>query len=117
MLKDPIFKKSISTNDKTNSSNQPNIHRKTLHSKFNELNDYIKDIDEDIIIDNLKKINKYIGLKGFKEIYSKEEQSKKVNINAWEKANEIKFYLGFKNSNYNIDYIIKNINNLNYFIE
>lgn len=111
MIKDPIFKKGISTNDKTNSSKQPNIHRKTLHSIFNELNAYIKDIDEDIIIDNLKKINKYIGLKGFKEIYSKEEQTKKVNINAWEKANEIKFYLGFKNSNYNIDYIIKNINN------
>jgi hypothetical protein len=117
MIKDPIFKKGISTNDKTNSSKQPNIHRKTLHSKFNELNNYIKEIDEDIIIENLKKINKYIGLKGFKEIYSKEEQTKQININAWEKANEIKFYLGFKNSKYSIDIIIKNINNLNYFIE
>lgn len=115
MIKDPIFKKGISTNDKTNSSNQPNIHRKTLHSKFNELNIYIRDLDEDIIIENLKKINKYIGLKGFKDIYSKEEQLKQVNKNAWEKANEIKFYLGFKNSNYNIDYIIKNINNPHIF--
>ena len=73
-------------------------------------------MDKDTIINNLIIINNNIGLKGFKEIYSKEEQIKQANINAWNKANEIKFYLGFKNSNYNIDYIIKNIYNPNKFI-
>jgi len=115
MIKDPIFKKGISINDKTSSANQPNIHRKTLHSKFNEYNSYIKDFDDEIIIENLKKINKYIGLKAFKDIYPKDEQSKQANKNAWEKANDIKFYLGFKNTQFTIDNIIKNISNPIYF--
>jgi len=112
MIKDTIFKKGISVNDKTNSANQPNIHRKTLHSKFNEYNSYIKDLDDDVIIENLKKINRYIGMKSYIDIYTKqEEQIKQANKNAWDKANEIKFYLGFKNTNFTIDNIIKNINN------
>lgn len=117
MIKDPIFRKGITINDKTNTSKQPNIHRKTLHSKFNEYINHINDISDEIIIENLKKINKYISLKNFKDIYSKEEQLKQVNKNAWDKANDIKFYLGFKNSKYSIDNIISNINNPNYFIE
>jgi|LakMenE01Jun11ns_1017448.scaffolds.fasta_scaffold9940177_3 hypothetical protein len=115
MIKDPIFKKGISINDKTNTANQPNIHRKTLHSKFNELNAYIKDLDDETIIENLKRINKYIGLKSFKDIYPKEEQTKQANKNAWEKANEMKFYLGFKYTQFIIDNIIKNISNPIYF--
>jgi protoheme ferro-lyase len=103
-------------NDKTNSANQPNIHRKTLHSKFNEYNSYIKDLDDDVIIENLKKINRYIGMKSYIDIYTKqEEQIKQANKNAWDKSNEIKFYLGFKNTNFTIDNIIKNINNPDIF--
>ena len=115
MIKDPIFKKGISTDDKTNSANQPKIHRKILHSKLNTFNSYIQDIDDEIIIDNLKKINKFIGLKSFNDIYKNDEHKKQSNKNAWEKANTIKFYLGLKNTIYTIDNIIKNISNPEYF--
>ena len=116
MIKESIFKKGISIDSSKNSANQPRIHRKTLHSKFNEFNNYIKDIEDEVIIENLKLINKYIGLKSFNTIYINDEQKKQPNKNAWEKANIIKFYLGLKNSIYTIDNIIKNINNPDYFI-
>ena len=110
------LKKGFSINNATSTSNQPKLHIKKLEEKFNDLYQYLKDLDKDTIINNLIIINNKIELKGFKEIYSKEEQTKIVNINAWKKANEIKFYLGFKNSKYSIDNIIMNINNPNKFI-
>ena len=115
MIKDPILKKGISIDNKTITSHQPKIHRKTLHSKLNELNIYIKDIEDEVIIENFKLINRYIGLKSFNDIYKNEEQQKQSNKNAWEKANSIKFYLGLKYTIYIIDNIIKNITNPEYF--
>jgi hypothetical protein len=119
IIKDKILKNGISTNDRTNTCHQPKIHKKVLHTKFNQFNNYIKDIEEDQIVQNLKLINNYIGLKNYVEIYtSKDEREKQANKNAWEKANELKFYLGFKHCNekYTIDNIIKNINNPELFI-
>ena len=110
------LKKGFSINNATSTSNQPKLHIKKLEEKFIDLYQYFKDLDKDTIINNLIIINNKIELKGFKEIYSKEEQTKIVNINAWKKANEIKFYLGFKNTIYNIDYIIKYIYNPDKFI-
>ena len=72
LIKEPIFKKGISIDTTTNSANQPRIHRKILHSKLNQYNNYIKDIEDEIIIENLKLINKYIGLKSFNNIYIKD---------------------------------------------
>jgi hypothetical protein len=114
IIKDKILKNGISTNDRTNSCHQPRIHKKTLHAKFNTFNNYIKDMTEEQIIHNLKIINNYIGLKSYLDVYtSKEDSEKQANKNAWEKAKELKFYLGFRNCNekYTFDNIMININN------
>ena len=111
LMKDPIFKKGISNNEKTI---QPKINRKLL-LKLIEYDNYINTIDDNIIIDNLRKINNYIGNKNIEDIYSREEIKKKLNINAFDKAIKINFYLGLKNSIYTIDYIIMNINNIDIF--
>ena len=114
IIKDKILKNGISTNDKTNSCHQPRLHKKTLHAKFNTFNNFIKDMTEEQIIQNLKIINNYIGLKSYLDVYtSKDESEKQPNKNAWEKAKELKFYLGFRNCNekYTFDNIMININN------
>jgi hypothetical protein len=114
IIKDKILKNGISTNDKTNSCHQPRLHKKTLHAKFNTFNNFIKDMTEEQIIQNLKIINNYIGLKSYLDVYtSKEDSEKLANKNAWEKAKELKFYLGFRNCNekYTFDNIMININN------
>ena len=119
MVKDSILKNGISTNERTLRANQPKIHKKTLHTKFNQYNNYIKDIDDETIIQNLKIINNYISLKSYLEIFSsKEDNEKQSNKNAWDKANELKFYLGLTkcNDKYIIDNIIKNIKNPELFI-
>jgi hypothetical protein len=119
IIKDKILKNGISTDEKRMRANQPKIHRKTLHTILNKYNDYIKDIDEDIIIQNLKTINNYISLKNYLEIFTiSDENEKDANKNAWEKAKKLKFYLGFTkcNEKYIIDNIIKNISNPDLFI-
>ena len=119
IIKDKILKNGIITNEKTQTAHQPRIHKKTLHTKFNEYNSYIKDFTDEIIIQNLKIINNYISLKNYKEIFDNEKEAEKQsNKNAWEKAKELKFYLGFRNSNskFIIDNIIKNIGNPEIFI-
>jgi hypothetical protein len=115
IIKDKILKNGISTNERTNSAHQPRIHKKTLHTKFNQYNSYIKDIDEEIILQNFKIINNYISLKSYAEIFDNQEET---NKKIWEKAKEYKFYLGFRHCNekYLIDNIIKNINNPELFI-
>jgi hypothetical protein len=119
IIKDKILKNGIITNEKTKTAHQPRIHRKTLHIILNQYNSYIKDINDDIIIQNLKTINNYISLKNYKEIFDcHEEAEKQSNKKAWEKSKELKFYIGLKNCNekYLIDNIIKNINNPEIFI-
>jgi len=120
IIEDKILKNGIITNEKTQKANQPRIHKKTLHTKFNEYNDYNKDLTDETIIQNLKIINNYIGLKSYEEIFKNEKEAEKdKNKNAWEKAKELKFYLGFRNCNpkFLIDNIIKNIGNKNYLTE
>ena len=112
ILKDKTLKIGISINEKTLTAHQPKIHKKTLHTKFNQYNHFIKHLNDDIIIHNLTIINNYIGLKAYEEIFKNEKEvEKKTNQNAWEKAKDLKFYLGFRNCNekYLIDNIIKNI--------
>jgi len=119
IIKDTILKNGIITNEKTNTAHQPRIHKKTLHTKFNQYNNFIKDINDEIIIQNLKIINNYISLKKYEEIFNNEKEAEKqTNKNAWEKAKEIKFYLGFRycNEKYLLDNIIKNIDNPEIFI-
>ncbi len=119
IIEDKILKNGIVSKEQTNSCHQPKLHKKVLYNKMNKLNNYIKDIDEEVIIQNLKLINNYIGLKSYSDIYTdKNEIKKQANINAWEKAKDLKFYLGFKycNEKYLIDNIIKNINNPELFI-
>lgn len=114
IIKDKILKNGISINEKTNTSHQPRIHKKLLHTKFNQYNRFIKDLNDEIIIQNLKIINAYISLKRYEQIFdNKDEALKQTNKKAWEKAKELKFYLGFRNCNerFIIDNIIKNIRN------
>jgi len=119
IIKDRILKNGISTIGKNHSSHQPKIHKKTIYAKLNQYNNYIKDLTDEIILYNLKIINNYIGLKNYKEIFDNEKEAdKQSNKKAWEKANELKFYLGFKHCNekFLIDNIIKNIGNPEIFI-
>jgi len=119
IIKDTILKNGIITNERTNTAHQPKIHKKTLHTKFNQYNNFIKDMNDEIIIQNLKIINNYISLKKYEEIFNNEKEAEKqTNKNAWEKAKEIKFYLGFRycNEKYLLDNIIKNIDNPEIFI-
>jgi hypothetical protein len=119
IIKDKILKNGISTIGKNQTANQPKIHKKTIYAKLNEYNIFIKDLSDEIILQNLKIINNYIGLKSYKEIFDNEKEAdKQANKNAWEKAKELKFYLGFKNCNqkFIIDNIIKNIRNPEIFI-
>jgi hypothetical protein len=119
IIKDKILKNGISTIGKTQIAHQPKIHKKTIYAKLNEYNIFIKDLSDETIIQNLKIINNYIGLKSYKEIFDNEKEAdKQANKNAWEKAKELKFYLGFRNcgSKFLIDNIIKNIGNPEIFI-
>jgi hypothetical protein len=119
IIKDKILKNGISIDEKKLTAHQPKIHNKTLHTKFNQYNHFIKDLNDETIIQNLKIINNYIGLKSYEQIFKNEKEAlKKTNKNAWEKAKELKFYLGFKNCNsrFLIDNIIKNIKNPEIFI-
>jgi hypothetical protein len=119
IIKDRILKNGISTNEKTLTAHQPRIHKKTLHAKFNQYNSFIRNINEEVIVQNLKIINSYISLKRYEQIFdNQDEAAKSPNKNAWDKAKELNFYLGFKNCNqkYQIDNIIKNIKNPEIFI-
>jgi hypothetical protein len=119
IIEDKILKNGISIDEKRLTAHQPRIHKKTLHTKLNEYNDYNKDLTDETIIQNLKIINNYIGLKSYEEIFKNEKEAEKdKNKNAWEKAKELKFYIGFRNCNekYVIDNIIKNICNPEIFI-
>ena len=109
LMKDPIFKSGINNNE-TKKTHQPKINRKLLLSKLIEYDNYINFLDDNVIIENLKIINNYISNKNIEDIYSTEELKKKSNINIWDKAFKLKFYLGLNNSIYTIDYIIMNIN-------
>jgi hypothetical protein len=76
-------------------------------------------MNEEMIVQNLKIINSYISLKRYEEIFKNEKEiDKQTNKNAWQNANKLNFYLGFKNCNqkYQIDNIIKNIKNPEIFI-
>ena len=110
ITEDKILKNGIIRKESTQTAHQPRIHKKTLHAKFNQYNN--KDLTDEIILQNFKIINNYIGLKAYEEIFKNEKEvEKKTNQNAWEKAKELKFYLGFRNciEKYSIDNIIKNI--------
>lgn len=112
IIKDPILTKGISTNPKTHSSHQPKIHTKTLNEILNLNNKYIKNIDINIIIQNLKIVNNKLSFMTYQDIFNK---TNKNDENIWYKAKEIGFFLGFKNCNpkFKLDNIIVNINNIN----
>jgi hypothetical protein len=119
IIKDRILKNGISIDERRQTAHQPKIHKKTLHAKFNQYNRFIRDINDEIIIQNLKIINSYISFKKYEQIFNNQDEAlKPFNKNAWEKAKELNFYLGFKNCNqkYLIDNIIKNIKNPEIFI-
>jgi hypothetical protein len=119
IIKDRILKNGISIDEKRLTANQPKIHKKTLHAKFNQYNYFIRNINEDVIVQNLIIINNYISLKRYEQIFDNYgEADKQTNKNAWEKARCLNFYLGFKNCNqkFLIDNIIKNIRNPEIFI-
>jgi len=119
IIEDRILKNGISIDEKWLTAKQPRIHKKTLHAKFNQYNYFIRNINEDMIVQNLIIINNYISLKRYEQIFDNyEEADKQTNKNAWEKARGLNFYLGFKNCNqkYLIDNIIKNIKNPEIFI-
>jgi len=119
IIKDRVLKNGISIDEKRHTANQPRIHKKTLHAKFNQYNSFIRNMNEEMIVQNLKIINSYISLKRYEEIFKNEKEiDKQTNKNAWQNANRLNFYLGFKNCNqkYQIDNIIKNIKNPEIFI-
>lgn len=113
IIKDPVLSKGISTNPKTHSAHQPYIHKKTLNEILNISHSIIKDIDINIIINNLKFANNRLSIMSFDKIYfnaNKTESDK----NNWNKAKEIGFFFGLKNCNlkYKLINIINNIKNI-----
>lgn len=113
---DPILSKGLKKNDKTHTSYQPYIHTKHLKQLLTDYNDYIKDIDINDLIYNLKLINNKLSLKTFEELYYNKNDD---NKNKWIKASKINFFLGLKDCyvKYRIDNIIKNVKNPNNLFE
>lgn len=113
IIKDPLLTKGISTNPKTHSSHQPKIHRKTLNELLNVYNEKIKDMEINIIVQNLKIVNNRLSIMTFNNIFNKGTKTEN-NIIIWNKAKEYGFFLGFKNCNpkFKIENIIINLNNI-----
>ena len=115
IIRDPVLSIGISTNPKTHSAHQPMIHKKTLNEYLNISYSIIKDIDINLIINNLKFANNRLSIMTFDKIYyncNKADIEK--NKNNWNKANELGFYLGLKDCNlkYKLINIINNIKNV-----
>lgn len=90
------LKKGIKTNDKTETSHEPNIHKKELNNILNNNHMYISDMEHENIIINMIRINHILSLKSFDDLYGT-KKSEKVKF---DKAKQIKFYLNLKKSNY-----------------
>ena len=113
MIKDPILSIGISVNPKTHSAHQPMIHKKTLNEYLNISYSIIKDIEINLIINNLKFANNKISIMAFNEIYSdkKEKDKNRKDLN---NARKIGFFLGLKDCKckYKFDSIIRNIKDI-----
>lgn len=115
IIKDPVLSKGISTNPKTHSAHQPMIHKKTLNEILNISHSIIKNIDINLIINNLKYANNRLSIMTFDNIYLNCNKSDiEKNKNNWNKAKEIGFFLGLKDCNlkYKLINIINNIKNV-----
>jgi len=113
IIRDPVLSKGISTNPKTHSAHQPMIHKKTLNEILNISHSIIKDIDINIIINNLKYANNRLSIMTFDKLYLNTNKND-TDKNNWNKAKELGFFLGLKNCNlkYKLINIINNIKNV-----
>ena len=108
ILIDPILKNGIRINDKTLTAHQPYIHKKTLHEILIKNKIFIENMSIQDFIQNPKLINNKISLLSINDVYYKPTD---IDKNHWKKANDIKFFIGFKNCHmkYRIDNLLKNI--------
>jgi hypothetical protein len=97
---DPILKKGIETSPKHQRANQPKFHQKQLNAFLNKHSNEIENMDAPEIIHNLKIMNTKLSTMTFQEIFTNHQTL--PNENAYNKAKELNFYLGFTGSfNYN----------------
>lgn len=92
-----VFKNGIKYNKNNEKAHEPCIHKKELNTFFNKYKDELKEMEINIIIQNLKKINNILSLKTYKELYGNKSKKKESYHT---KAKQIKFYLNLKNSKY-----------------
>lgn len=96
---DPILKKGIETSPKHQKANQPRFHQKQLKMHLIVF-DEIENMEAPEIIHNLKIMNTKLSTMTFAEIFTNHQTL--PNENAYNKAKELNFYLGFTGSfNYN----------------
>ena len=100
IVKDPILNKGIEISPKTQRANQPRFHQKQLNAFLNKHSNEIENMEAPEIIHNLKIMNTKLSTMTFAEIFTNHQTL--PNENAYNKAKELNFYLGFTGSfNYN----------------
>lgn len=107
---DDIFKFGIKINPKTETAQEPNIHKKELNILFNQYKEKIKNMTIEEIILNMKKINNRLSLKDYKDLFGNKGKRK---IELHEKAKKNKLFLNLKSSLYPSNEWIKYIDKPN----
>lgn len=102
--------KVIKTQDSTNTSHSPYIHKKELNTLFNLNKDIIKDGNKTIpeLLENIQQINHKISLMKYEELYT--AAHRRTETSRYQKAVTKSFFLNLKNSKYTPDVWIKYIN-------
>jgi len=105
-----LLKNGISFDERHKTCHSPKIHEKELFELLNKHLYLYESINNDIIVENLCKINHYLSQKSSNELYKNKKITEKEQKIIY-KAHEYVFYLGIKDCFYCPKYWIKYITN------